>query len=48
MLLFDVSSEMDEEVLKARAIAELMRMCYAASCGRNAAGIKFGDLEHAL
>lgn len=48
MQLFDVPSGMDEEVLKARAIAELMRMCYIVSCKQNAAGVNIGDLEHAL
>lgn len=48
MQLFDVPSGMDEEVLKARTITELMRMCYMLSCGQNSAGTNIGDLEHAL
>lgn len=46
--LFDVPTEMEEEVTKVKAIAELMRMCYTTACGHNATNTNIYDLENAL
>lgn len=46
--LYDTATDIEEEVTKAKAIAELMRMCYTVACEPNATGTNIYDLEHAL
>lgn len=46
--LLDTPCDLEEEVTKAKAIAELMRMCYTTACEPNATGTNIYDLEHAL
>lgn len=41
-------SDLDEETLKARGLAEIMRILYAASCNGRAAGITFEDIATGL
>ena len=45
---FDTSCDMEEEVTKSKAIAELMRMCYTTACGHHATATNIYDLENAL
>lgn len=50
--LYDTATDMEEEITKTKAIAELMRMCYTTACkndcGHNATMTNIYDLEHAL
>ncbi len=50
--LYDTATDMEEEITKTKAIAELMRMCYTTACGNNcghnATGTSIYDLEHAF
>ena len=46
--LYDTPTDMEEEVTKAKAIAELMRMCYTTACGHHATNTNIYDLENAL
>lgn len=41
-------TDLEEEALKARGIAETMKILYAASCGGRAAGVNFGDISTSL
>lgn len=46
--LCDIPTELENEVTRARAIAELMRMCYTTACGHHATSTNIYDLENAF
>lgn len=43
----DLPAEMEKETAQAKALAEMIRLVYAASCGKNT-GVEFGDVQNAL
>ncbi len=46
--LKELPTDLDEEAIKARELAETMKILYAASCGARAADLKFGDITNSL
>lgn len=46
--LCDIPTEMEDEVTRAKAISELMRMCYTTACGYNVTNTNIYDIENAL
>lgn len=44
----DLPAEMEKETAQAKALAEMIRLVYAASCGHKNTGVNFGDVQNAL
>lgn len=46
--LYDTATDMEEEVTKANAISELIRILYTAACGHRFTNTTFDDIQDAL
>lgn len=47
-MLYDIPTMLEEEIMQAKALSELMRICYTAACGHRFTNTSIDDIQDAL